>query len=86
MKNETIKLTMRYKEVSMEGTNETFFIGTILEFDSVIANGNTLQELKENLLDELNIKFENLQNKNKLNLNSPTSLKTLDLTFNLDDN
>lgn len=41
---------------------EEFFIGTIKEIPSVLSQGETIAEAKENVLDALNLYLEDMQN------------------------
>lgn len=45
---------------------EEFFIGTIKEIPSVLSQGETIEEAKENVLDALNLYLEDMQNEEDL--------------------
>jgi predicted RNase H-like HicB family nuclease len=43
---------------------EEYFIGTIKEIPPVISQGSTIEEAKENVLDALQLYFEDMQSEN----------------------
>jgi predicted RNase H-like HicB family nuclease len=45
---------------------EEFYIGTIMEIPSVITQGETIEETRENLMDALDLYLSNMQETNNL--------------------
>jgi predicted RNase H-like HicB family nuclease len=45
---------------------EEFYIGTIMEIPSLITQGETIEETRENLMDALDLYLSNMQETNNL--------------------